>query len=104
MHVEPYLDFNGRCEEALEFYKRALGAEVNRILRHKEAPEPPRPGMVPPGSENKILHASFRVGSTNVMVSDGRCEGKPAFQGIMLSIMVADNAAAERLFSGLSDG
>jgi PhnB protein len=64
MHIEPYLFFNGRCEEAVEFYKKALGADVIILMRFKESPEPPQPGMVPAGSENKIMHASFRMGDT----------------------------------------
>ncbi len=67
MKVEPYLFFEGRCAEAVEFYRRALGAEVTMLMRYKESPEPPPPGMVTPGSENKVMHASFRIGDTTVM-------------------------------------
>jgi len=79
MHVEPYLFFEGRCEEAVEFYRRVLGAEVTMVLRFKDSPEPPPPGMLPPGSENKAMHKSFRLGETAVMASDGRCGGQPSF-------------------------
>src|SRR3954454_12137272 len=75
MLVQPYLFFDGRCEEALDFYASALGAEVTMIMRHQDAPDPPPPGMIPPGSEGKIMHASFRLGETTVMASDGRCGG-----------------------------
>ena len=104
MHVESYLFFNGRCEEAIEFYKRALGAEVLMLMRNKESPEPTPPGMLPPGSENKVLHATIRVGSSNLMLSDGRCDGKPVFNGFSLSLNAASVAEAERLFAALADG
>src|SRR3981189_1839692 len=99
MQVQPYLNFDGRCEEAIEFYRRALGAEVLMLSRFKDSPEPAAPGMVPPGAENKIMHASFRIGDTTVMASDDRCLGKPAFQGFSLSFTVPSEAEAERLFS-----
>ncbi|MGE5171670.1 MAG: VOC family protein, partial [Rudaea sp.] len=73
MQVQPYLFFDGRCEEAIEFYRKALGAEVQMVMRYKDSPEPPPPGMVPPGSENKVMHASLRIGDSIVMASDGRC-------------------------------
>ena len=104
MHVESYLFFNGRCEEAIEFYKRALGAEVLMLMRNKESPEPTPPGMLPPGSENKVMHATIRVGSSNLMLSDGRCDGKPVFNGFSLSLNAASVAEAERLFAALADG
>ena len=104
MRIEPYLFFNGCCEEAVEFYKKALGAEVTMLMRFKDSPEPPPPGMVPPGSENKIMHTSFRVGDTTVMASDGRCTGQTNFQGFSLSLAVANEAEAERIFAALSDG
>jgi PhnB protein len=104
MQVQPYLFFDGRCEEAIEFYKKALGAKVEMLMRFKDSPEPPQPGMHPPGSENKILHASLRIGETIVMVSDGHCQGKPNFQGFALSVTAAHDAEAERLFAALDDG
>jgi len=104
MRIEPYLFFNGRCEEAIEFYKKALGAEVLMLMRFKESPEPPPPGMIPPGSENKIMHASLRVGETTVMASDGGCNGQSDFQGFSLSITTADEAEADRKFAALADG
>ena len=104
MQVQPYLFFNGRCEEALEFYRTALGAETVMMMRFKDSPEPAQPGMVPPGSENKIMHASFRIGETTLMGSDGQCTGKPNFQGFALSLTAPDDAAAKRLFGVLADG
>jgi PhnB protein len=101
MQIQPYLFFDGRAEEAIEFYRSALGAEVLTLLRFKDGPEPTTPGMVPPGAENKIMHSSFRIGDTTVMASDGRCLGKPAFQGFSLSFTVPSEAEAERLFSVL---
>ena len=104
MQVQPYLFFDGRCEEALEFYGRALGAEMTMLMRFKDSPEPHAPGMVPPGAESKVMHASFRIGETTVMASDGRCLGKPSFQGFSLSLTVSDDAKAERAFAALGDG
>ena len=101
MRIEPYLFFNGRCEEAVEFYKKALGAEVLMLMRFKESPEP-MPGQAPPG--DKVMHASFRVGDTTVMASDGNCTGRPSFQGFSLSLTAADEAAAKRLFASLGEG
>ena len=104
MRVEPYLFFNGRCEEAVEFYKKALGAEVAMLMRFKDSPEPHAPGMLPPGSENKVMHVSFRVGHTTVMASDGFCKGQTDFQGFSLSLTVSKEADADRVFSALADG
>ncbi len=104
MQVQAYLFFDGRCEEAVEFYKKALGAKVEILMRFKENPEPPQPGMVPPGSEDKIMHTCFRIGDTSVMASDGHCTGKPSFQGFSLSISAPNAAEADRLFAALADG
>ena len=104
MQVQPYLFFDGRCQEAIEFYRTALGAEVTMLMRFKDSPEPHQPGMVPPGAEDKVMHASVRIGETTVMASDGRCLGQPSFQGFSLSLTVADDAEAERRFAALSNG
>jgi PhnB protein len=104
MKVQPYLFFDGRCEEAIEFYKKALGAEVLMLMRFSESPDPPPPGMVPPGSENKIMHSCIRIGETEVMASDGRCMGQPSFQGVSLSLEVASDTEADRLFNALGEG
>jgi PhnB protein len=101
MQVEPYLFFEGRCDEALEFYRNVLGAEVTMLMRFKESPEPE---MCLPGAENKVMHANVRIGNTTLMASDGRCEGQPAFRGFSLSISLTDEAEAERIFSALSNG
>ncbi len=103
MRIQPYLFFDGRCEEAVEFYKKALGAKVEMLMRFKDSPEPPKPGMCPPGSENKVMHSSFCIGETTVMASDGRCQGKPAFEGFSLSLNAATEAEADRLFATLAD-
>jgi PhnB protein len=102
--LQPYLCFDGRCEEAVEFYRKALGAEVTMLMRFKDSPEPPQPGACAPGSENKVMHASFRLGGTTVMASDGRCQGKPNFQGFSLSLTVPDEGEADRLFAALVNG
>jgi PhnB protein len=99
MQVQPYLFFDGCCEKAIEFYCRALGAEVAMMMRCKESPEP-----VSPGTENNILHANLRIGETTVLASDGLCLGNPSFQGFALSLTVANEAEADRVFTALSDG
>ncbi len=102
--IQPYLFFNGACEEALEFYQTALGAKLEMVMRYKESPEPPRPGMVPPGFENKIMHASFRVGQTIVMASDGCSAEKATFEGFSLALSVANATEADRVFTALAQG
>ena len=102
--VQPYLFFNGCCEEAVEFYRKALGAEVEMMMRHKDSPEPPPPGVVPPGYENKIMHTSFRIGQTTVMASDGCEAGQPSFQGFSLSLTVPTESEADRAFAALAEG
>lgn len=104
MQVQPYLFFEGRCEEALEFYKKALGARVEMLMRFKESPEPPPQGMCPPGSGDKVMHASFSVDGAPMMASDGRASGKPSFQGFSLSLSARDEAHAKRMFGALAEG
>ncbi len=101
MQIQPYLTFEGRCEEALEFYKKALGAEVTALMRFKDSPDP---GMCAPGAGDKVMHSAFRIGDSTVMASDGRCVGNPAFQGFALSINARNGAEAERLFAALAEG
>jgi PhnB protein len=103
MQIQPYLVFDGRCEEAVEFYRGALGAEVMMLLRYKDMPDP-QPGMVPPGSEAKVMHSALRIGETIILVSDGHCQGQANFQGFSLSLTVANEAEADRLFGALADG
>jgi PhnB protein len=102
--VQPYLFFNGRCEEAVEFYRNALGAQVLFTMRYKESPEPMPPDRVPPGFENKIMHTSFKVGDTVVMSSDGCSTEKPKFEGFSLSISVPNEKEADKVFAALSNG
>ncbi|HJT61219.1 MAG TPA: VOC family protein [Burkholderiales bacterium] len=101
MNVEPYLFFEGRTEEALEFYRQKLGAKVEAVLRYKENPEPK---YNPPNSDNKVMHALFSIGDTKVMASDGNCTGKPSFQGFALTINAKDAAEAKQRFDALADG
>lgn len=103
MRVQPYLYFEGHCEGAIELYRKVFGAEVTMLMRYKDNPEPQQPGMVPPGSENKVMHSSFTIGETTVMASDGRCSGKPDFKGVSLTVPVNNDSDAERLFTALSD-
>lgn len=104
MQIEPYLIFNGRCEEAIEYYREALGAEVKTFIRFKDNPDPQDLGKVPADVEDKILHASFRIGETTINASDGRCLGQPDFQGFSLWLTVPDVVTANRLFSKLAEG
>ncbi|MBS0298926.1 MAG: VOC family protein [Proteobacteria bacterium] len=101
--IQPYLMFGGRCEEALEFYRNALGAQIDMLMRFSESPDPTPPGMLPPGFENKVMHASFRIAGNVIMASDG-CEVGAQFKGFSLSIAVATEAEADRYFAALSDG
>lgn len=103
MKVQSYLFFEGRCEEALEFYKQAVGAQVDMLMRYKDSPEPQPEGMLPPGSENWIMYSSLRIGETVLMASDD-CRNQPKFQGFALSLTVKDEALAQRYFDALADG
>ena len=102
MAVQPYLFFDGRCEEAVDFYKRALGAEVSMLMRYKDSPEQ-QPGMVKPGYENKVMHATVRIGDSVVMAADD-CMGNPTFQGFSLSLTVKNEAEADRAYAALAEG
>ena len=104
MRVQPYLFFDGRCQEALDFYKSVLQAEALSIMRFKESPVPPDEAMVPAGSDDKIMHATFRIGDSILMASDGRCQGEPNFEGMALTITLTDASRAEVIFAALADG
>jgi len=101
MQVQPYLFFDGCCDEALEFYKKVLGAKVDMLMRFKDAPDQ---SMISPGSKDKVMHAAVHIGDTQVLMSDGRCQGKPIFQGFSLTITAPDAAEGERRFNALADG
>ena len=102
--IQPYLFFEGRTEEAIQFYQKALGAKVQMLMRYKESPEPAKwpDGSVPPA--DKVMHAAFKVGESLVMASDGMCSGKPAFTGFSLSYPAKDKADARKRFDALSTG
>lgn len=104
MRIEPYLFFHGRSEEAAAFYARALNAELHFAMRFSEAPEAPPPGTVPPGHEDRIMHAELRIGQTTVMISDGGCRDTASFDGFALAISFPDTAEAARRFEALADG
>lgn len=109
MRIEPYLFLDGRCEEAIEFYRQALGAEVLMLMRFSDAPAedgPPPEGCAPPpaGTGDKVMHAGLRIGETTLMLSDGMCGGHPEFKGVSLSLSVADDAEAARVFAALAEG
>ena len=102
--VQPYLFFDGRCEEAIEFYKVTLGAKVEGLMRFKDSPDPVPPGMCGPNSDDKVMHSALRIGETLIMASDGMAGGKPEFKGFSLSVNAADAAEADRLFAALGKG
>jgi len=108
MQIQPYLFFDGRCEEALAFYKQALDAEIVTTMRFKDVPAQADgtcdgpPGPAPSG--DKIMHAAFRVGKTEILASDGMAAGKPEFKGISLALLTPDIATADRYFAALADG
>jgi PhnB protein len=101
MQVTPYLMFDGRTEEAIEFYEKAIGATVGMMMRFKDSPEQ---SMCAPGAENKVMHCSLKIGDTTVMASDGRNTGKPDFKGISLSLNARDEAHADQMFKALGEG
>ncbi len=101
MQIQPYLFFEGRTEEALEFYKSKLNAKVEFMMRYRDNPDPK---YNPPNSGDKVMHSCFRIGDTQVMASDGNCTGKPSFQGFSLTFNAADEADAKRRFSALAEG
>ena len=101
--IQPYLFFGGRCEEAIAFYRQALGADVEMLMRHKDSPDPHPPGLLAPGFENKIMHATIRIGGAVLMASDG-CDESSRFDGFRLSLALPGEAEARRAFDGLADG
>lgn len=102
-YIQPYLFFGGRCEEALTYYSTALGAQVDFLMRYKESPEPMPPGRLPAGFENKVMHATFHIGSTTLMASDG-CEEGARFEGFSLSLALPTEAEVNRAFAALAEG
>ena len=101
MNVQPYLFFDGKCDEALEFYKKAIGAEVKTLMRWKDSPDK---SMCTAENADKVMHSQFNLGGTTVMASDGRNTGKPTFQGFALSIIAKTEAEADKLFGNLAAG
>ena len=101
MTVQPYLFFDGKCEEAIEFYKGAIGAKVDMMMRYKESPDQ---SHLPPNSADKVMHAAFKVGDTQVLASDGHCAGKPSFQGFGLTLNAKSDAEADKLFTNVGKG
>ena len=101
--IQPYLFFNGRCEEAVEFYRGALSAELLMLMRFSEAPDAPPAGMVPPGWENKVMHSAFRMGDAVLMASDG-CGDSPVFAGFSISLTLPTAAEVDRAFAALAEG
>jgi PhnB protein len=101
MNVQPYLFFDGKCDEALEFYRKAVGAQAKIVMRFNQAPDQ---SMITPGTENKVMHAQVQIGDTTVLMSDGRCTGNMNFQGFALTITVSSESEADGTFDALADG
>ena len=104
MNVQAYLMFNGRTEEAIDFYKKAVGAEVTMLMRFSDAPDPMPPGMIPEGWDSKIMHSSFKVGEAELMASDGCQSDDAGFKGVSLALSVKSPEEAAAVFAALSDG
>ena len=104
MQLQPYVHFNGRCEEAIEFYKKAVGAQVNMLMRFKDMPSSCGPAAITPGTENKVMHGNLRIGDSVMLVSDGRCNGDAKFEGFSLTLTVSSDAEAEKTFAALGEG
>ena len=101
MRVESYLFFKGQCEEAMNFYKDTVGLEVLFMMRFSESPDQ---SMTQPGMEDKIMHASVKIGDTPLMMSDGDCNGEMEFKGSSLSIGLDNEDEAKRIFDAMSAG
>jgi PhnB protein len=104
MQVQSYLHFNGRCQEAIDFYRKALGAEVTMLMHFKDCPEPQQNSMIAPENKDKVMHAAVKIGDSTVLMSDGRCSGTTNFQGFSLTLDAKNEAEAKRLFGALADG
>ena len=104
MNVQAYLMFNGRTEEAIDFYRQAVGAEVTMLMRFSDAPDPMPPGMIPEGWDSKIMHSSFKVGEAELMASDGCQSDDAGFKGVSLALSVKSPEEAAAVFAALSDG
>jgi len=102
MQIQPYLFLDGRCEEALNFYRDAIGAQVQMLMRWKDCPDKRTMGTTPP--DDKVMHASVRIGDSTILASDGQCSGETKPQGFALSLTAKDPAEAQRLFDALSKG
>lgn len=102
MKVQAYVSFSGRCEEALAFYKKTLGAQITSLMRWKDSPDETMKS--PPGYEEKVMNATFRIGETEMMADDGMGEKQTEFKGMALAIEVADDAEAKRVFLALGEG
>jgi PhnB protein len=101
MHIQPYLFFDGRCDEALDFYKKAVGATAKMLMRFKDAPDQ---SMITPQSKDKVMHAAVDIGDTTVLMSDGHCGGQASFKGFSLAISATSEAEAEKVFGALGEG
>jgi PhnB protein len=104
MYIQPYLFFNGRCEEALNFYQKTLGAEVTFLMRFKDSPDPQAKANCGPGMDDKVMHANVRIRDTELMASDGGAVSQPKFDGFSLTLNVPNATEANKLFAALGEG
>jgi len=104
MPIQAYVNYNGRCDEAIAFYKQALGAEVEMVMRFRESPDPCPEGMLPADWNDKVMHSSMRIGDSVLMASDGMSSTPPKYDGITLSLQAKTTDEADRLFNALAQG
>jgi PhnB protein len=101
MQLNSYLMFDGRCEEAFQFYTQVLGGKIEAIMKHTGTPAEQH---APPEWRDKILHACLNVGGTKLMGSDMPPDSYEEPKGSFVNINVEDPAAAERIFHALEEG
>jgi PhnB protein len=102
--VQPYVFFDGKCDEAIAFYSSAIGAKTQMLMRYKDCPDPQGKAACKPGTEDKVMHANVKIRDTEVLMADGHCGGNPKFEGFGLALQAKDNQDAEKLFAALSEG
>jgi PhnB protein len=102
--VQPYVFFDGKCDEAIKFYSSAIGAQTQMLMRYKDCPDPQAKAGCKPGTEDKVMHANVKIRDTEVLMADGHCGGNPKFEGFGLALQAKDNEDAEKLFAALSEG
>jgi PhnB protein len=100
MQLNPYLTFNGQCEEAFRFYEKVLGGKIEAMMPHEGSPMEQH---VPPKWRSKIMHARLRLGDEVLMGSDAPPDRYQPMQGFSVTLGIQDPAEAERVFHALSE-